>query len=212
MGEGWRLTPDLFLPAALADGYHVLLELPTVTAHEAHSSGLCLDCSARVRISAASHTVRHLVRLHRPATVRLNVVISGLLLSALFARLLLSLTSTSLALSFGLAEPPLVSGPADALVPALPLVGRRALTLLALVTTARVQHLGLRLFILVHIAARSNLMATFCRLEEVDQLGIDVNLLETAVETGCVPQVPQFQCLFTSLLGHSSQVHRLVHL
>ena len=29
---------------------------------------------------------------------------------------------------------------------------------------------------LVHIAARSNLMTTFCRLEEVDQLGIDVNL------------------------------------
>ena len=29
--------------------------------------GLCLDCSARVCISAASHTVRHLVRLHRPA-------------------------------------------------------------------------------------------------------------------------------------------------
>ena len=38
MGEGWRLTPDLFLPAALADGHHVLLELPTVTAHKAHSS------------------------------------------------------------------------------------------------------------------------------------------------------------------------------
>ena len=34
-----------------------------------------------------------------PATVRLNVVISVLLLSAFFARLLLSLTSTSLALS-----------------------------------------------------------------------------------------------------------------
>ena len=33
-----RLTPDLFLPAALANGHHVLLELPTVTAHEAHSS------------------------------------------------------------------------------------------------------------------------------------------------------------------------------
>merc|ERR1719458_724068 len=207
-----ELTPDLFLPAALADGYHVLLELPTVTAHGAHSSGLCLDCSAGVRISASSHTVRHLVRLHRPATVRLNVVISVLLLSALFARLLLSLTSTSLALSFGLAEPSLVSGPADALVAALPLVGRRALTLLALVTAARLQHLRLRLFILVHIAARSNLMTTFCRLEEVDQLGVDVNLFETAIETGCVPQVPQLQCLFTSLLGHSSQVHRLVHL
>ena len=38
MGEGWRLTPDLFLPAALADCHHVLLELPTVTAHKAHSS------------------------------------------------------------------------------------------------------------------------------------------------------------------------------
>ena len=37
-------------------------------------------------------------------------------------------------LTFGLAEPPLVSGPADALVPPFPLVGRRALTLLALVT------------------------------------------------------------------------------
>ena len=35
---GLELTPDLFLPAALADGHHVLLELPTVTAHEAHSS------------------------------------------------------------------------------------------------------------------------------------------------------------------------------
>ena len=33
-----RLTPDLFLPAALADGHHVLLELPTVTADKAHSS------------------------------------------------------------------------------------------------------------------------------------------------------------------------------
>ena len=32
------LTPDLFLPAALADCHHVLLELPTVTAHKAHSS------------------------------------------------------------------------------------------------------------------------------------------------------------------------------
>ena len=29
---------------------------------------------------------------------------------------------------------------------------------------------------LVHVASRSNLMTTFCRLEEVDQLGIDVNL------------------------------------
>ena len=38
-------------------------------------------------------------------------------------------------LTFVLAEPPLVSGPADALVPSLPLVCRRALTLLACVTT-----------------------------------------------------------------------------
>ena len=29
---------------------------------------------------------------------------------------------------------------------------------------------------LVHVASRSNLMTTFCRLEEVDQLGVDVNL------------------------------------
>jgi len=79
-----RLTPDLFLPAALADGHHVLLELPTVTAHKAHSSGFCLDCSARVCISTSSNTVRHLVRFHRPATVRLNVVVSVLLLSAFF--------------------------------------------------------------------------------------------------------------------------------
>ena len=41
-------------------------------------------------------------------------------------------------LTFSLAEPPLVSGPADALVPSLPLVGWRALTLLALVTAGRV--------------------------------------------------------------------------
>ena len=43
-------------------------------------------------------------------------------------------------LTFGLAEPPLVSGPADALVPALPLVGRRALALLTLVTAEIVEN------------------------------------------------------------------------
>ena len=41
-------------------------------------------------------------------------------------------------LTFGLAEPPLVSGPADALVPPFPLVGGRALTLLALMTTGSI--------------------------------------------------------------------------
>jgi len=180
------LTPDLLLPAALADGHHVLLELPTVTADKAHSSGLCLDCSTRICISAASDAVRHLVGLHGPATVRFNVVVSVFLLAAFLARLLLSLTPAPLALPFGFTEPPLISSPADALVPPLPLVGWRALALLALVAAARVEHFGLRLFILVHVAARSNLVPTFCRLEEVDQLGVDVNLFETSVETGRV--------------------------
>jgi len=180
------LTPDLFLSSTLAHCHHVLLELPPIAANKAHRSGFCLDGSARVGVPASPNTVGHLVRLHRPTTVRFDVVVSVLLLSAFFARLL-ALTSAPLALSFSLAEPALIAGPADALVTLLPLVRWCALTLLAFVTAARVEHFGLWLLILVHVAARSNLVTAFRCLQEVDQLAVDVHLLKTAVEAGRVP-------------------------
>lgn len=180
------LTPDLFLSSTLAHCHHVLLELAAIATNKAHRSGFCLDGSARVGVPASPNTVGHLVRLHRPTTVRFNVVVSVFLLSAFFARLL-ALTSAPLALSFSLAELALIAGPADTLVTLLPLVCWCALALLAFVTAARVEHFGLWLLILVHVTARSNFVTAFCCLQEVDQLAVDVHLLKTAVEAGRVP-------------------------
>ena len=72
------LSPIVTFSAAALHIFHRLLVFSAVSADEPHGARSALDGGAVVRADAA----RHLVRLDRAAAVRLDVVVSVLLLSA----------------------------------------------------------------------------------------------------------------------------------